>query len=64
MCISPCSPEGAIALEYGRWAWWGEGIRETNSLFVVSVLLDIFLGFTDKSPRAEGAEKGKGIYII
>lgn len=61
MHTSPCSPERAIALEYARWDWWGGGIRETNSLFDVTVLLNIFLGFTDKILRAESAEKGKGI---
>lgn len=62
MHTTPHSPERAIALQYGRWVWWWGGeIRETNSLFTVTVLLNIFLGFSDKILKAENVEKGKVI---
>lgn len=50
------SPERAIAFEYGRWVWRDGEIRQ---IFVVTVLLNIFLGFTDKFLKAESAEKKK-----
>lgn len=56
-CIPHLAAQRTTALQYGRWFWWwGGGIRETNSLFIVTVLLNIFLGFSDKILRAE---KGK-----